>query len=143
MGKPLSKVKFNAQYKAAVARGKRALASGQYAKAAWYDPTTERLMLTLSNHALVGIPVAGIAYLKNATPAQLKAVELTPTGSGVSWRALAVDLGVPGLLADTFGSQALAHGMGRLGGQVKSSAKAKAARANGAKGGRPRKRVAA
>lgn len=145
MAKPqpcLSKAEFNAQYKAAVERGKRAWAAGQYAEAAWYDPTTARLMLTLSNGVLVGIPIAGITYLKDATPAQLQAVELTPTGSGVSWRALDVDLGVPGLIRDAFGTQVFARALGQMGGRATSPAKARSSKVNGAKGGRPRKHAA-
>jgi hypothetical protein len=99
-------------------------------------------MLTLSNGALVGLPTREIPYLTGATPAQLKTVELLPTGSGVSWPVLEVDIGVPTLLTNLVGPQAIARGFARKGGAAKSEAKAAAARANGAKGGRPRKHAA-
>jgi len=48
---------------------------------------------------------------------------------------LDVDLSIPGLLSGIFGTKAY---MARRAGQATSPAKAAAARANGAKGGRPR-----
>jgi hypothetical protein len=55
-------------------------------------------------------------------------------------RSVDVDVYVPGLIERTFGPRLLAAAAGRRGGRRKSKAKAAAARANGAKGGRPRKR---
>jgi len=74
--------------------------------------------------------------LEGATEDQLAGVEVLGAGSGLHWEALDVDLSVPALLAGLFGTRA--H-MARRGGQATSPAKAAAARANGAKGGRPRK----
>jgi hypothetical protein len=51
-----------------------------------------------------------------------------------------VDLFVPALVAGRFGSRAwMVRELARHAGQAKSPAKAAAAKANGAKGGRPRK----
>ena len=58
------------------------------------------------------------------------------TGTGLHWEALDADLSVPGLLAGLFGTRAF---MARQAGRATSPAKAAAARANGARGGRPRK----
>jgi hypothetical protein len=66
----------------------------------------------------------------------LAAVEILGNGYGLHWEALDADISVPGLLAGIFGTKAY---MARLAGRTKSPAKAAAARANGAKGGRPRK----
>jgi len=57
-------------------------------------------------------------------------------GYGLHREALDVDLSIPGLLAGLFGTKAY---MARHAGRATSPAKAAAARANGAKGGRPRK----
>jgi hypothetical protein len=67
----------------------------------------------------------------------LAQVEILGTGHGLHWEALDVDLSVPGVLAGLFGTRA--H-MARHAGQATSPAKAAAARANGARGGRPIKR---
>jgi hypothetical protein len=56
-------------------------------------------------------------------------------GYGLHWEALDVDLSIPGLIAGIFGTRSY---MARRAGQATSPAKAAAARANGAKGGRPR-----
>jgi hypothetical protein len=56
---------------------------------------------------------------------------------------LDVDVYVPGLVERAFGSRLFAAATGRRGGRRKSKAKADAARTNGAKGGRPRKRASA
>jgi hypothetical protein len=59
------------------------------------------------------------------------------------WPRLDADLYVPGLLSGALGSRAwMAAQLGAEGGRASTPAKAEAARANGAKGGRPRKRRA-
>jgi hypothetical protein len=74
--------------------------------------------------------------LETATDDQLAAVQILGHGYGLHWPALDTDISIPGLLAGIFGTKA--H-MARLAGGTRSPAKAAAARANGAKGGRPRK----
>ena len=74
--------------------------------------------------------------LEDATADQLAEVEILGAGYGLHWEALDADLSLPGLLAGLLGTKAY---MARRAGQATSSAKAAAARANGAKGGRPRK----
>src|SRR3546814_11474946 len=76
--------------------------------------------------------------LEGATDDQLAAVEILGQGYGLHWEALDADLSVPGLMAGLLGTKAW---MARRAGQATSAAKAAAARANGAKGGRPRNSV--
>lgn len=67
-------------------------------------------------------------------------IEITPTGLGLHWPRLDADLYLPSLLKGVLGSPSWMAGlMGRMGGRVRSKAKAAAARANGRRGGRPRK----
>jgi Protein of unknown function (DUF2442) len=73
--------------------------------------------------------------LNSATEDQLAEVEVLGSGTGLHWETLDIDLSVPDLLAGLFGTKAY---MARHAGQTCSPAKAAAARANGAKGGRPR-----
>ena len=56
------------------------------------------------------------------------------------WPALGVAHYVPGLVAGLFGTRRWMAEIGRRGGKRRTKAKALAARANGAKGGRPRRR---
>jgi hypothetical protein len=69
----------------------------------------------------------------------LKHIEISPSGLGLHFPALDVDLYLPALLEGYLGSrQWMASAMGKAGGCVTSDAKARASRANGRLGGRPR-----
>lgn len=126
-----------AQIPAARARERAERDAGLRAKTARYDRKGGRLVLELTNGYELGIPVVTLPALRNATQAELAAVEVSDTGSSIRIPALDADYSVPGLvLALT------AREIGRRGGQVRSKAKTLAAKLNGAKGGRPR-RVAA
>ena len=82
------------------------------------------------------LPPKLIQGLADARDDQLARVELLGAGYGLHWPDLNVDISVAGLLAGIFGTRSYMAG---LAGRAKSEAKAAAARANGAKGGRPRK----
>ena len=92
-----------------------------------------------------------IVYARNQINAQLPndlqarveeslAVEVDELGFNLHFPALDVDLYVPALVSGIFGTRAwMTRELARIAGRTKSAAKASAARANGAKGGRPRK----
>lgn len=133
------KAKIAAQIPAARARERRARESGQRATSVHYDRRTGRVMMELTSGYIFGFPATTIPSLASATPEQLADVELGPGGSGLHWEALDVDLSVPGLLLSALGRSQKLSELARIAGQVSTPAKAAAARANGAKGGRPRK----
>ena len=124
-----------------IARAREAVASeaGLRAKTARYDVASERVVLELTNGIAFAFPAHLVRGLEQATPAQRAELTLSPSGNGVLWEALDADISVPGLLASTFGRGIAASTLGKAGGEARSAAKAKAAKANGAKGGRPRK----
>ena len=134
-----SKAKILAQLPAARAREARARQAGQRATSASYDRRTGRVMMELTSGYVFGFPAASIPALAAASPVQLATVELSPGGSGLHWEVLDVDLSVPGLVLSSLGRSQQLRELARLAGQATSPAKAAAARANGAKGGRPRK----
>ena len=77
--------------------------------------------------------------LETATWEQLREIEIDPPGFGLHFPALDADLYIPALLEGFFGSKRwMAARLGELGGKAKSAAKAKASRANGRMGGRPK-----
>jgi len=127
------------EIRAARARDARERSMGLCALSARYDRRAMRVLLELSNGCLFGFPVSRVAALAAASPSQLAAVEVSPGGSALRWDALDVDLSVAGLLLDSVGRRQRLQELARLAGTVTSKAKARAARANGAKGGRPRK----
>ena len=65
-------------------------------------------------------------------------MKILGAGYGLHWEVLDVDFRVSGLLAGVLGTKAY---MARRAGQATSPAKSAAARANGAKGDRPRKQT--
>lgn len=129
-----------AQIPAARARETQAHRLGLRATSARYDRRTERVELELTNGCLFAFPVRSIAPLQRATVAQRAAVDVDESGGAVCWRALDIDLSVPGLLLAAVSPAERRRHLASLVGQSTSVEKAAAARRNGAKGGRPRKR---
>ena len=121
---------------AALARGAANRASELRATSVRFDAKSDRLIVNLTNDCTFTLPPRLIQGLTEARADQLAKVELLGDGYGLHWPDLDVDITVPGLLAGVFGTRSY---MASLAGRTKSKAKAAAARANGAKGGRPRK----
>jgi hypothetical protein len=69
-------------------------------------------------------------------------VRVEGRGYGLYWPSLDLDLAVPELIAGCFGSHTWMSALARQGGKATTTAKRKAARENGRKGGRPRKQAA-
>jgi hypothetical protein len=64
-------------------------------------------------------------------------VRVSPSGDGLHWDDLDIDASLTGIVANAFN---LSEWAPRFMGQVRSEAKAQAARLNGLKGGRPSRR---
>ena len=126
----------DAQIAAAEERGRIVLETQPHALSARYDAKAERIIVELTNGATFAFPTALVEGLCEATPAQLAEVEVLGAGFGLHWESIDVDYSVPGLVSGVFGT---AKWMAARAGRISSPAKAAAARANGAKGGRPRK----
>lgn len=120
----------------ALEAGRHAAANEPRASTARYDRKLDRVVVDLTNGCTFGFPPRIVQGLEQATEAELAEVEVLGAGYGLHWETLDVDFTVPGLLAGIFGTRAY---MARHAGRATSPAKAAAARANGAKGGRPRK----
>lgn len=123
---------------AALERGRVARQTEPRAAAARYDRKNDRIVVELTNGCTFAFPPRMAQGLETATDDELDAVEILGAGHGLHWEELDTDFSVPGLLAGLFGTRAY---MARHAGQASSPAKAAAARANGAKGGRPRKQA--
>ncbi|MGI8617927.1 MAG: DUF2442 domain-containing protein [Gemmatimonadaceae bacterium] len=134
-----SKTDILRQIPRARARDTRERTAGRRAVSAYYDWETGRVMMELTSGYIFGFPAKSVPALTKASAAQLAAVELSPGGSGLHWEELDADLSVPGLLLSSVGRSEKLSELARLAGRSKSRAKAAAARANGAKGGRPKK----
>ena len=116
------------------------LAGNPVALSALFNPADGRVAIELSNGALFAIPARIIQGLENASDTDLGTIEITASGSGLYFPAVDVDILVAPLLAGVLGSRSfMARRLGQEGGASRSESKAAAARANGARGGRPRK----
>jgi hypothetical protein len=110
------------------------------ALAARYDRRRDRVVIELSTGYEVAFSPRRAQGLERAKPSDLEPIEISPSGFGLHFPKLDADLWLPALLEGVFGSRRwMAARLGARGGKAKSKAKARAARANGKRGGRPRK----
>ncbi len=125
---------------AAEERGKMMIETEPRARTVRYDTTTGRIELELVNGCTYGFPAQLIQDLQGADAGGLANVEVDGIGFNLHWPDLDVDLYVPALVSGIFGTRDwMTRELARIAGRATSAAKARAARANGAKGGRPRK----
>ena len=110
---------------------------------AQYDATRDAIDLRFRSGGSMTIPRQLVPGLDDVLALALGGISISPAGDALSWPSLDVDVYVPGLVARAFGTRLFARATGQQGGQRRSKAKAEAARTNGAKGGRPRKRLTA
>ena len=127
---------------AANAAGEARRRTGPLATGARYDGRTHRVVIVLRSGVEIAVPPAVVEGLSDAPRDALRSVEVTPSGLGLHFPDLDVDLDIPALLAGVTGSRTwMAGELGRRGGMARTAAKAAASRANGRKGGRPKRQA--
>ena len=109
------------------------------ATGATYNPDTGLVCIRLSNGIVIGLPAAQTQGLETASTKDLSVIHISPSGYGIHFPELDVDLYLPALMEGIFGTKAWMAERGRKGGQAATKAKKAAARENGKLGGRPRK----
>ena len=108
-----------------------------YAVRVAYENGTNKLVVDLSNGAVLLLPPHLLQGLEHATAEQLNTVQIAGPGTGLHWPMLNIDHDVSGLLTGIFGTIKWMAKIGRKGGRSRSKAKRAAARRNGKSGGRP------
>jgi hypothetical protein len=98
-----------------------------------------KIVVSLNTGAEISFPPSLAQGLDGASRSDLSDVVIEAKGLSLHWPKLDADFYVPALARGVLGSAEWMRRIGRAGGLAKSEAKARAARANGAKGGRPRK----
>jgi hypothetical protein len=128
------------QYEEATERARSLQTSLPRAVRAYYDRAGQKLVIDLNSKLTLSFSPHDVQGLEQATPSQLKEVEISPSGFGIHFPRLDADIFVPALLEGFLGSKKwMASRLGKLGGQSRSRAKKASSRANGRLGGRPRK----
>jgi hypothetical protein len=131
------------RYAHARARGKARAEDASAVVTARYDPGADAIDLRFGGGGSMSIPRKLVPGLAKVSEAKIDSIVISPAGDALSWPSLDVDVHVPGLVERAFGTRLFAASTGRRGGRRRTKAKAAAAKANGAKGGRPRKRLTA
>jgi Protein of unknown function (DUF2442) len=112
------------------------------AKSAQYVPRLKLLIVELTNGRRLALPIEDLQGLENATAKQLQNMEIFGLGTGIIFSDIDMGFYVPALIEGVYGNKRWMSELGSKGGSAKTEAKQMASRANGKKGGRPRKVVA-
>ena len=130
----------DATFKAANRRGEAERGAFPSVESVRYDRRISRVVISLSSGLQIAFAPRDVQGLESARPADLVDAKISPSGLGVHFPHLDADIYLPALLDGFLGSKRwMAAQMGKNGGLSTSDAKAAAARANGKRGGRPRK----
>jgi len=114
-----------------------------HAVSARYDRRTARVIVMLNTDVQLAFPARLAEGLAGASVEDLAEIEISPAGLGLHWPRLDADVYIPALLQGVFGSKSwMARELGANGGRSRTEAKVAAARENGLKGGRPKRRAA-
>jgi hypothetical protein len=97
----------------------------------------------LDNGVTLTFPRGGIDEFAGVKPELMQELTLSPRGSGLDLDSADVHIDVHGLVASLLSPEDAAKELARHGREKTSESQAEAARRNGRKGGRPRKRAAA
>ena len=133
----LTDQQIEAQIDAAIARKAEIDATEPRAKEVLFDDG--RITLHFDNGATFSFLTDSVESISALSSETLATVELTPSGKGLRWDEPDIDLSIQGLLLGIFGSNVWMKQIATKGGSSTSERKKAASRANGQKGGRPRK----
>jgi hypothetical protein len=142
MGKDYTEAEMEAFYKA----GEEARRATPHAVAVSYNSAAQIYTLSMLAGGVLSFTVSQVPEIAGATPEQLANVELWPSGGSIRWPQLDMDISITGLVMDIVAGEGWRAAYRSILLQearaTKTPKRAAAARENGLKGGRPRKRDA-
>jgi hypothetical protein len=121
-------------------KGSAIAGDGPRAVRAEYNRDSGRIEVEMDGGWLIAFPPGAAQGLRGASAELLSQVEIVGDGYALHWEELDADFTIPGILAGKLGTRTWMRELARRAGSIRSPAKARAARKNGMKGGRPRKR---
>ena len=140
---------FADQYREAKKRGKEKLKDLPKATSAHFDKKSQRLVFEMQNGVALLVPIHLIQGLAGGSAKLLSDFQLLNEGTQIHWDKLDVQFYIQDLLRGIFGTpnwmRSLSEHLsdaGRKGGSRKSEVKGASSRVNGAKGGRPPRKIA-
>ncbi len=104
-----------------------------------FDDEQRLMILNMSDGGRIVLPLEDIQGLAFASPSQLREFEVLGPGTGLDWPSLGVSFDIHELIGGSYGNRLWMQALQRKGGAARTERKQAASRANGAKGGRPRK----
>jgi hypothetical protein len=135
----------DAEYAAALAAGRIETETEIRAQSARYVPERDAIEIVTNLNAGFLIPRQWIGALQDVPIDELSKLEVWPDGSAMELEDRDIQISVHGLLTAILPAmlppRSIAAVFASHGGQATSRAKRKSSRANGRKGGRPRKRT--
>jgi len=136
----------DAKYAAALAAGRAEAETEIRAQAVRYVPERDAIEIVTNRNAGFLIPRQWIGVLQGVPTAELNKLEVWPDGSAIELDHRDIQISVHGLLTAILPamlpSRTIATLFASRGGQATSRAKRISSRANGRKGGRPRRKTA-
>jgi hypothetical protein len=123
----------------AVQAGRKRRHTQRRAASVRYDPARDAIEIEFTDGAGVRLPRTMIGEFRDVPPTDMAALHVSPVGYGIRLDAHDITISVHGLVAALATLEDMAASLGKLGGSAKTEKKRDSARANGAKGGRPRK----
>lgn len=164
----LKELEFQLQLEAANRRGLESSVREVRALSVHFDRASNNLVLSLRGGLTLLVPAHLLQGVASALPEQIEHVEIAADGAALRFDELDADFAVQDIASGAFGTRAwmqhleavgaldessvlrrrqvdellgvqTASRMGRKGGSARTEEKTAASRANGAKGGRPRK----
>jgi hypothetical protein len=100
----MARQSFGVEYDKAVRRGRREASSEPRAKRAYYDCSSRQIVVELTNKTKFVFPCDVAQGLVRATDEDLEIIEISPSGAGLHWPALDVDLSLSALMRGVFGT---------------------------------------
>lgn len=130
----------DAEIDAALARAAEA-PEKPYLESIQYRPGRglDLFILHMSDGQRYLLPREKLQGLQTATREQAANIEILGKGTGLYWPDLDAALYVPSLVSGVYGNRAWMAKLGQIGGSQTSPRKTQASRANGLKGGRPKR----